>query len=94
MEDETYYIDGYKVEIQIDFEEDNQKAYVEVTPSDGNRHLLDITPYWPSSELIEQMVRFHEKYGYFLTRQDIESSGSVVIEDIKKVKGQLAKELD
>lgn len=92
MQDETYYIDDYKVDIQIDFEEDNQKAYVEVITPDGNRHLLDITPYWPSDELIEKMVRFHEKYGYFLTRQDIGSSGSVEISDIEK--SVKSKELD
>ena len=85
MVDKKYGIGLYNVSIEHDYEEDNVKAFTEVTTPDGNRHLLDITPYWPSDELILRMIQFHEKYGYFVTRSETQSGGPVELHELEKV---------
>jgi len=90
MVDEKYDVGLYHVSIEHDFEEDNVKAFTEVTSPDGNQHLLDITPYRPSKELILRMIQFHERFGYFVTRQEVGSGASVTLDEIN----ELYKEAD
>jgi len=83
MVDKKYGIGLYNVSIEHDYEEDNVKAFTEVTTPDGNRHLLDITPYRPSDKLILRMIQFHEKFGYFVTRQEAGSGAPVELGDLE-----------
>jgi hypothetical protein len=83
MVDETYMVDNYKVTIEHDFEEDNVKAFTDVITPDGNRHFLDVTPYSPSKDLITRMIEFHQKFGYFVTRQEAGSGAPVELGDLE-----------
>ena len=91
MVDETYHVGNYKVNIEIEQEEDNEKAWVEVTTPEGATEHLDITPYWPDKILILRMIQFHVKYGYFVTRSETQSGGPVELHELEKVE-KLASE--
>ena len=82
MVDKQYDVGLYHVCIEHDFEEDNAKAFTEVITPDGNVHLLDITPYWPSDKLILRMIQFHERFGYFVTRQEVGSGAPVELDEL------------
>jgi len=82
MVDKKYGVGLYNVSIEHDYEEDNVKAFTEVTTPDGNQHLLDITPYWPSDKLILRMIQFHERFGYFATRQEVGSGSPVELDEL------------
>ena len=82
MVDETYYVGNYKVNIEIEQEEDNEKAWVEVTTPEGATEHLDITPYWPARQLISRMIDFHQKFGYFVTRAETGKGGCVELHEL------------
>ena len=93
MQDENYIIHfvdrnrggDYRVTIDIDYEEDNMKAFTYVKTPDGKSHMLDITPYDPSEHLIKMMITFYVRYGYFITRKNTGSGGSVIEEEIEEL---------
>ena len=81
MHDEEFIVNtpkgDYTVSITHDCEEDNVKAWTEVISPDGRFAHLDITPYSPERNLIRRMIRFHSMFGYWVTRQMVESGGPV-----------------
>jgi len=89
MIDEEYTVDTlkgvYKVKIEIEQEEDNEKAWTEVTTPCGNTTHLDITPYWPEKSLIVRMITFHSMFGYFVTREMVGIGGTVDAVSLEKV---------
>lgn len=89
MIDEEFIVNSkngdYKVSITIDQEEDNEKAWVEVTTPCGNSTSLDITPYWPEHSLIKRMIYFHSMFNYWVTREMVGSGGPVEAHELEEI---------
>jgi hypothetical protein len=89
MIDEEFVVNtpkgDYSVSITIDVEEDNEKAWTEVTTPCGNVTHLDITPYWPEHNLIKRMIRFHSMFGYWVTRQMVGSGGPIEMHELEEI---------
>lgn len=89
MIDEDFIVNSksgdYKVSITIEQEEDNEKAWTEVTSPCGNTTHLDITPYWPEHSTIKRMIYFHSMFGYWVTREMTGSGGPVEAHELEEV---------
>jgi hypothetical protein len=89
MIDENFIVNSkngdYKVSITIEQEEDNEKAWTEVTSPCGNKTHLDITPYWPEHSLIKRMIYFHSMFNYWVTREMVGKGGPVEAHDLEEI---------
>ena len=89
MIDEEFIVNSkngdYKVSMTIEQEEDNEKAWTEVTTPCGSTTHLDITPYWPEHSLIKRMIYFHSMFGYWVTREMTEKGGPVEAHELEEI---------
>jgi hypothetical protein len=89
MIDEEFIVNSkngdYKVSITVEQEDDNEKAWTEVTSPCGNKVHLDITPYWPEHSLIKRMIYFHSMFNYWVTREMTGKGGTVEAHELEEI---------
>ena len=79
-------MEGFKLEEQKDYEDDNIKIFHFITPPGGKEVFVDHSPYERIDRAtLERYAKFFEKHGRFPSRNDIQSCGPLYRRDLVKL---------